>query len=270
MPVDSLDGKVVWITGAGSGIGEALAWECAQRGARLVLSGRREAELVRVAAACIRAVGVPLVLPLDLTRPQDFARAASRVQEHFKRIDVLVNNAGVSQRALVLETLPAVERTILEVNFFGATGLTRAVLPVMLAQKSGTIVALSSVMGHVGTPKRSAYAAAKHALHGWFDSLREEIRPDGLRVMIACPGYVRTPIGDHALQGDGATRQGRDAEPARGIAPEVCARAIADGIERGRDEVVVGGRETWAILFQRLSPALYRWALRREIARGRF
>lgn len=270
MAAEPLADRVVWITGASSGIGEALALECARRGARLVLSGRRRDELARVAAACDGAADEPLVLPLDLTRPQEFAPAAARVREHFGRIDVLVNNAGVSQRALVLETLPAVERAILEVNFFGATGLTRAVLPVMLGQRSGTVVALSSVMGYVGTPRRSAYAAAKHALHGWFDSLREEVRGAGLHVLVACPGYVRTAIGEHALQGDGATRKPADAEPPRGIAPAECAAAIVRGIVGRREEIVIGGRETRAIWLQRLSPALYRWALRREIARGRF
>lgn len=270
MPVDPLSERVVWITGASSGLGEALARECARRGALLVLSGRRRAELERVAASCAGAADTPMILPLDVTRPQEFAPAAVRVQGTWRRIDVLINNAGVSQRALVTETLPAVERAILEVNFFGAAGLSRAVLPVMQAQKSGAIVAISSVMGHVGTPKRAAYAAAKHAVQGWFDSLREEVRGDGIRVLVASPGYVLTHISENALRGDGSSAGPRAAPEARGIPPERAATAIVAALVAERDEVVIGGRETWAIWLHRISPALYRWALRREIARGRF
>lgn len=270
MPADPLAERVIWITGASSGLGEALARECARRGALLVLSGRRRAELERVAASCAGAADTPMILPLDVSRPQEFAPAAVKVQGTWQRIDVLINNAGISQRALVAETLPAVERAILEVNFFGAAGLTRAVLPVMQSQKSGTIVAISSVMGHVGTPKRAAYAASKHAMQGWFNSLREEVRPDGVRVLLASPGYVQTRISENALRGDGSSAGPKAAPEPRGIPAELAAEAIVRALVAGRDELVVGGRETWAILLQRISPALYRWFLRREIARGRF
>ena len=270
MATSSLAGKVVWITGASSGIGEAVALAAARAGARLVLSSRRPGELERVAAACRGCPEPPLVLPLDLTRPQEFAPAAVQVQTHFGRIDVLINNGGVSQRALVAETLPAVERAIMEVNFFGAAGLTKAVLPVMLAQHAGAIVAVTSVMGYVGTPLRAAYAASKHALHGWFDSLREEIRPAGVRVLLVCPGYVKTKISENAMTATGGRHARLDRGQARGIPAEVCAAALLRALARGDEEILVGGPELWAVRLQRWWPRLYRWALRRAIARGRF
>ncbi len=268
MSLPDFSGRVVWITGASSGIGEALAQAFAQAGARLILSGRRAAELERVAAAC--GGPTPFVLPLDLTRPQEFAPAVVQVQRHFGRLDVLVNNAGVGQRALAQETLPAVERAIMEVNYFGPIGLTKAALPLLLAQGAGSVVVISSVMGYLGTPMRSAYAASKHALHGWFDCLREEARPAGLHVGLVCPGYVRTQISTHALTATGAPQARPDSDPSRGIAPEACATAILRAVAGRRDEVLVGGPEIWAVRLKRFSPRLWTWLLRREVARGRF
>ncbi len=260
-------GKVVWITGASSGIGEALAYAAAAAGAQVVVSGRRSEELARVATACAGELE-PLVLPLDLTRPQDFAPAAAAVQERFGRIDVLVNNAGVGQRALAQDTLPAVERAIMEVNYFGVVGLTKAVLPVLLAQRSGSVVAISSVMGYIGTPRRAAYAASKHALHGWFDSLRAEIGPQGIHVCLVCPGYVRTALSQHALTADGGAHARLDRGQARGIAPERAAAAVLRAIARRHDEVYVGGPEVWAVRLKRHAPRLWNWLLGCAVERG--
>ena len=261
-------GRVVWITGASSGIGEALALAFAHAGAQLILSGRRTDELERVAAACGRLA--PFVLPLDLTRPQEFAPAVVQVQRHFGRLDVLVHNAGVGQRALAHETLPAVERAIMEVNYFGPIGLTKAALPLLLASGTGSVVVISSVMAYLGTPRRSAYAASKHALHGWFDSLREEVRPGGLHVGLICPGYVNTNLFAHALTATGAAPARADRGPARGIAPTVCARAILRAVAQRRDEILVGGAEIWAVRLKRFAPRLWSRLLRRAVARGRF
>lgn len=269
MPPAPFVGRVVWITGASSGIGAALALAFARAGARLVLSGRHAAALATVAARCPGDTP-PLVLPLDLSRPQEFAPAAAEVQRRCDGVDVLVNNAGIGQRALALDTRPAVERAIMEVNFFGAVGLTRAVLPLMLARGSGSIVAIGSVMGYVGTPRRSAYAASKHALHGWFESLRAEVGPQGLHVCLICPGYVSTPFGEHALGPDGTAQARPDRSPLRGIAPERVAAATLRAVARRRDEILVGGPEIWAVRLKRHFPRLWRWALRRAAATGRF
>ncbi|MFT3829312.1 MAG: SDR family oxidoreductase [Opitutaceae bacterium] len=261
--------RVVWITGGSSGIGEALAVAFAREGAQLVLSSRREEELERVAERCVGAPR-PFVLPLDLTRPQEFASAAAAVQTRFGRLDVLVNNGGVGERAFAQDTLPAVERAVMEVNYFGAIGLTKAVLPILLEQRSGSIVTVSSVMGYLGTPKRAAYAASKHALRGWFDSLRAEIEPQGVHVCLVCPGWVRTNISRNALTAVGAAHARMDRTQERGVAPERVAEATLRAVLRRRDEVFVGGGELWAVRLKRHFPRLWAWVLRRAVARGLF
>jgi len=262
-------GRVVWITGASSGIGEACAVAFARAGAQLVISARRPEELARVATRCTGAPP-PHILPLDLTRPQEFAPATAAILAHFGRIDILVNNGGVGERALAQDTLPSVERAVMEVNYFGAVGLTKAVLPVLLAQRSGSIVAVSSVMGYIGIPRRAAYAASKHALRGWFDSLRTEVGPRGIHVCLVCPGYVATSISRHALQADGAPHARLDRNQERGIPPERVAAALLRAVAHRRDEILVGGPEIWAVRLKRHFPRLFALLLRHAIASGRF
>lgn len=261
----NFDNKVVWITGASSGIGEALAHAFAVEGARLVLSSRRPEELERVRAACPRPEAHQIV-PLDLTKPESFAAAVAGVEREADGVDVLVNNGGVSQRALAMDTTAEVERALLEVNYFGQVALTKAVLPGMLARRAGHIVVVSSVMGYIGTPGRSSYAAAKHALHGYFDSLRAEVWRQGIKVTLACPGYVRTAVSVNALGADGRPHGVTDATHQRGIPPEQCARAIVNAVARGREEVTVGGPEIYAIHLKRWLP----WLASRIIRRLKF
>lgn len=258
----SFSGQIVWITGASSGIGEALAHAFARAGATLVLSSRRPAELERVRLACARP-DAHLCLPLDLTQPDTFPVLTADVLARFGRIDVLVNNGGVSQRARALDADPAVERTIMEIDYFAPVALTKAVLPSMLARRSGRIVVVSSVMGYVGTPGRSSYAAAKHALHGYFDSLRAEVWRDGVKVTLACPGYVRTAVSDNALGPRGEKHARTDATHRRAISAEACARAILRGVARDREELVVGGWETAGIYLKRFAPWLFSRIVRR-------
>ncbi|MEK6374115.1 MAG: SDR family oxidoreductase [Acidobacteriota bacterium] len=243
--------QVVWVTGASSGIGEALAVAFSREGAQLVLSARRAEELERVRASCERP-DRHVVLPLDLTDADAVARAAERAG----RVDVLVHSGGVSQRSLAMQTDLAVERSIMDLNFFGTVALTKAVLPSMIARKSGHIVPVSSVVGYVGTPLRSAYAASKHALHGYFDSLRAEVAKDGIRITIVCPGYIRTNVSRNALTGDGSAFGSMDPTHEHATTPEECARRVVDGVAKRKREVLVGGKETWAVLLQRLVPAV--------------
>jgi short-subunit dehydrogenase len=255
--------RVVWITGASSGIGEYLSYAFAQSGARLVLSSRKEAELERVRAACPPERDI-LVLPLDVA---DFAAAApatERVLAHFGRIDVLVLNAGISQRARAIDTDLSVDRRIMDVDYFGTIALAKAALPQLKWQRSGRIVVISSVMGKVGTPQRSAYAAAKHALHGFYDSLRAEVHGDGIGVTVICPGYVQTQVSRNALTGDGTAHDQMDTNTAKGLTPQAFARKALRAIAAGRDEVWIGGpREILAVYLNRFFPRLFRKVVRR-------
>jgi dehydrogenase/reductase SDR family member 7B len=254
---DRFAGKVVWITGASSGIGEALAIAWSREGARVVLSARNAAELERVRGLCANSDNQRIV-PLDLADSDAITAAATAVGP----VDILVHSGGVSQRSLVAETPVAIDRAIMEVNYFGTVALTKAVLPSMLARRSGRIVPISSVIGYVGIPTRSAYAASKHALHGFFDALRAENAKDGIRVTIVCPGYVRTKVSENALRADG-TRHGQlDETHAKAMRPEDVAPKVLEGVAKGKNEIHVGGLEIWAIVLKRFLPGLTARVLR--------
>ena len=257
-----LENKVIWITGASGGIGEALAYACAREGAKLVLSARKTAELERVKTHCTGSPEV-LVLPLDVT---EFDRAGAHTQtvlEHFGQLDVLVNNAGISQRSYVKDTELAVDRRIMDINFFGTVALTKAVLPHFLERRSGAFVTISSVMGKIGTPLRSTYAASKHALHGFFDCLRAEVHDQNLHVLLVCPGLIRTEISRHSVTGDGGTYDRMDDGQANGMPPERLAAKILHALKTKKDEIYVGGKEVGGIYLQRFLPGILRRVVRR-------
>lgn len=255
-------GQTVWITGASSGIGQGLALALDRLDARLVLSGRNVGALEQTKQACTRP-GDHLVLPLDLAQSNTFADLTRQVIAHCGQIDILVNNGGISQRALVHEASSESERTLMEIDYFGPIALTKAVLPHMLARRAGRIVVISSVMGYVGTPGRSSYAAAKHALHGYFDSLRAEVWRENVKVTIVCPGYVKTAVSANALRADGSKHGQTDATHQRGITGERCVKAIIKGISRDREEIAVGGFEVSAIYLKRYLPWLFSRIVRR-------
>lgn len=250
-----LSEKVVWITGASSGIGEALALDLAARGAKLVLSARRADRLEALRLRCPDPARVA-VLPLDVADTARAAEHAASAQVPFGHVDVMVHNAGITQRSLVVDTALDVDRRIMEVNYFGVVALTKALLPSMIARRNGHFVVVSSVVGYVGTQYRSAYAASKHALHGFFEALRAEGHPHDVKVTVVCPGYVSTDITLSALRGDGSTHGERAASNAAGMPPERCAASIARAIETRPREVYVGGREVAGIYLRRFAPGL--------------
>ena len=253
--MSSYEGQTVWITGASSGIGESLALELAQRGAALVLTARRAAQLEALRLKCPDPNRVH-VLCGDLLDEGSWVRLAHEAEAAAGPIDVLVNNAGVTQRAKAQETHLADVRRLMELNFFAPIALTNAVLPSMLARRSGRIVVVSSVAGYVGTPLRSSYAASKHAVRGYFDSLRAELHDTGVGVTIVCPGYIRTEISKHAVSSDGRVHGKEDAGIASGMDPTECARVVADGIGKGRSEIYVGGKEIYGIYLKRFFPKM--------------
>ena len=258
----SFANQVVWITGASSGIGEALAMEFSRYGARVVLSARRTDELERVRQRLVWPEN-HLVLALDMADPSQFAEAVEKVRGHFGRLDILVNNAGISQRSRVLETDIAVDRRVMEINFFGVIGLTKAVLPWFREQRAGRVVVISSLVGELPTPLRSAYCASKHALHGWFEALRAEEYDNGLRVLMVLPGFIRTQVSVNAITGDGGAHGLMDDYQKQGMPAEVCAERIIHAVQRDRAQVIIAGREGLGIWLKRWFPALYRMIIRR-------
>jgi dehydrogenase/reductase SDR family protein 7B len=256
----SWDGKRVWITGASSGIGEGVARVLDRRGARLVLSARRSERLEAVRASLTHPDSHE-VLALDVAE-------TDRAEEHVGAvlapgpIEVLVHSAGISQRARVADTDLSVDRRLMEVNYFGVVALTKEVLPSMLDRGSGHFVVVSSLVGKISTPKRSGYSASKHALHGFFDALRAELHDRGIRVTIACPGFIRTELPLHALVGDGSEQGTMDQAQEQGMAPEVCAERMVRAVEAGKREVLIGGREVWAVRLHRFFPGLFHRMIR--------
>jgi dehydrogenase/reductase SDR family protein 7B len=255
-------GQRVWITGASSGIGEALAYAFAAEGARLVLSSRRVAVLEAVRRRCARSEE-HVIVPLDVGVAGSIQHAVKTVLDLNGGLQILINNAGVSQRSLALDAAEAIERAILEVDYFGPVALAKAVLPSMLSRRMGHLVVISSVMGYVGTPGRSSYAAAKHALHGYFDSLRAEVWRSGVKVTLVCPGYVQTEVSANALGPKGERHAVTDATHQRGVPVERCAAAIVCAVVRGQEEVYVGGWEVAGIYLKRYVPWLYSRIVRR-------
>ncbi|CAL8286834.1 unnamed protein product [Lota lota] len=203
-PETELNGLVVWITGASSGIGEELAYQLAKCGSRLILSARRVDELNRVKRRCMECPHLQeedvLVLQLDLLERKSFKSKTNAAIQHFGNIDVLINNGGRSQRSLCLETSDDVYHALMELNFLGTVSLTKQVLPHMMQRGTGSVVTVSSVAGVIGAPLRGGYSASKHALQGFFNCLRSELT-DYPNILISnvCPGPVQSKIVDNCF-----------------------------------------------------------------------
>jgi dehydrogenase/reductase SDR family protein 7B len=246
--------KTIWITGASSGIGEALAKTFSAAGAHLVLSGRREGALAEVAAAC---GGESLILPFEAT---DYAALPAIVDKAWGwkgAVDILVNNAGVSQRSLAVDTDFEVYRQLMEIDFFAPLRLTQLVLPKMVARRSGHFVQIASVAGKIGAPLRTGYCSAKHALVGYSDALRAEVAQYGIGVTVVTPGFVQTNIAANALDAHG-NRFGPNDDPVNhGIPASEAADTILSGMRAGKREIPVGrGQEMQALLLRRYLPNL--------------
>lgn len=256
--------KIIWITGASSGIGEALAKAFANEGGKLVLSARRVEELERVQKSCGLGNDRCLILPLDLSDTSGIDALTQKVMEKFSRIDVLVNNGGISQRALAKDTPIDIDRKIMEVNFFGQVAVTKSVLPIFLKQKSGHIVVMSSISGKFGFWFRTAYSSSKHALHGFFESLRLETENEGIKILLAVPGKIKTNISLHALKEDGSKHNVMDKSQETGMSAEQCAAIILDAMKKNKEEILIGGREIKAVWLKRHFPKWFGKVIRRQ------
>ncbi len=260
--------KVIWLTGASSGIGEALAYQLSKKGARLILSSRRKEELERVKGNCPShsQPGISII-PLDLEQPDTLEVSTQAAIQIFGHVDILINNGGVSQRSFIAETSLAVYRRLMEVNYFGAIALTKHLLPHFIHRKQGHFVNITSLTAKFGTPYRSGYAASKHALHGFFEALRAEHHKDNIKVSMICPGFIRTSLTLSALTADGTPLNKMDEAQFKGRPADWCARKIVAAIEKNKEEVYIGGREVFGIYLKRFFPGIFSKIIRKIAVR---
>ena len=265
MKYSYFENKVIWITGASSGIGEELARQFASNGAILILSARNLQKLEEIKESLANH-SKHLVLPLDLEKSDEFEMMAQDVFNRFGQIDILVNNGGISQRANAFETSMDVNRKIMEVDFFGNIALTKAVLPFMQKQKSGQILVISSIAGKFGFFLRSAYSAAKHALHGYYESLALEEEHNGISVTIVCPGKINTPISTNAINADGNRHGIMDHNQETGMPVDVCVNQMLKALQKKKREVLIGNKEIWAVRIKRFFPSLFWRIIKKQSA----
>jgi len=260
--VRTFSGKTAWVTGASSGIGKQLVLALAKAGAKVIISSRKEADLLIVQSECPDPSQI-LILPFDLAEESTIPAIAKQALAFTGSIDYLFNNGGISQRSYVTETQMDVYHRLMQINFFGTVALTKAVLPDMMNAKSGQIIVISSLMGKFASPLRSGYAAAKHALHGFFDSLRFEIHDHNIGVLIVCPGFVKTNISLNSVTADGSKHNEMDNAQENGMLASECAAQILKAVQKSKHEVYIGGKEKYAIYLKRFLPKiLYRVILK--------
>lgn len=262
----TLKNKVIWITGASSGIGEALALALSKEEAKLILSSRRKESLEAVKNKCKHPEKVA-VLPLDLAFTDTLKMSVESALLIYGHIDILINNGGISQRALAKDTDLSVDKKLMDVNYFGSIGLTKALLPHFLERKCGQFVVVASLVGKFGTPYRSGYSASKHALHGFFDSLRAELWKDQITVTVVCPGFIKTNVSVNALTEHGDKLNQMDDAQANGMPADKFARKMISAIKRNKREVYIGGKEVYGVYLKRFFPALFARIVRKARVR---
>lgn len=249
--------KVIWITGASSGIGKELAMQLASANNKLVLSARNIKALEETAAACLKMGSEVLLLPLDLEKLDEPEKYLQQVLDKFGKVDVLINNGGVSQRSFAADTEMPVTRRLMEINFFGTVALSQLVLKEMLAGNGGNIAVISSLSGKFGWPQRAVYAASKHALQGYFETLIAETYNTNVKVTIISPGRINTPISVSALTGNGDKHNQYDEGQKNGISVEVCAAKIIDAIAHSKKQVIIARSEKLLYWIHWFFPWLY-------------
>ena len=249
--------KTIWITGASSGIGRAVAIEISKDNVHLILSGRNEMALQEVAEICIKSGSSAEVAAFDLGDESTISSASRKVLSNHKKIDCLYHFGGISQRSFVEETPLEIDRKIFEVNYFGTIALTKAVLPQMIKNGGGQIAATSSIVGKFGFPYRSSYSASKHALHGFFESLRAENTENNIKVSLIIPGRIKTNISVNAIDKNGKKHGKMDDGQDSGKPADETARIIVRKLKRRKKEILVGGKEVIMVHIRRFLPRLY-------------
>ncbi|WP_299335370.1 SDR family oxidoreductase [uncultured Psychroserpens sp.] len=251
----TFNNKVVWITGASSGIGKSLAIALSKHNCKLILSARRLEELEKAKLLCQNPEAVK-VLKLDLAHIESMPNITNTAISYFGNIDVLVNNGGISQRSPIIETSINVDRKLMEIDYLGTVALSKALLPHFVANQAGHFVVVSSLMGKFSSSYRSAYCGAKHALHGFFDALRLEHDKDHIKVTMICPGFVNTNVARNALTADGTKQGYQDDMTENGLDVDVFVKKMIKAIRKEKFEAYIGKFERFGVYVKRLSPKL--------------
>ncbi len=258
-----IENKTIWITGASSGIGEACAYLYARTGANLILTATRVEKLEKVRRECIRHGAQCVILPYDLSDLTHIDELTDKAIATFGKIDIAFLNVGISQRSKILETDSKVDEKIMAVNFFAPVRISKRLLPEMIRQGGGTIAVTTSITGKFGFPLRSAYASSKFALYGFFETLHAEYYDQNIRVVMVCPGRIKTNISYNALEADGSKHGQMDEGQNNGISAEKAAKKIVKAIDKRKPEVLVGGKELLMVHIKRFFPGLARKMVRK-------
>ncbi len=263
--MNRINGKNIWITGASSGIGEALVYELNSRECNLVISSRNEKDLNSVKNKCPFPDKV-VILTMDLLNFNSFEKLSRSAIDALGSIDLLINNAGVSQRSLIVDTDFLVYKKLMDINYLGTVALSKAILPHFISKKNGHFVTVTSLMGKFGSPYRSGYCGAKHALHGFFDVLRMEHEKDGIDVTLICPGFVHTNVAKNALTSDGSPQTTDDVATQNGLPVKEFANKMIKAIEKRKFEAYIGRKEIMGIYVKRFFPRyLHRLVLKSTV-----
>lgn len=262
----NLEDKIIWVTGASSGIGEHVARQLAKGGSKLIISARREERLNELQQEF--GEDRVKVLAFDLIETKGHDATAIRALALFGRVDILVLNGGISQRSEVRDTVLDVDRKVMEINYFANVILAKAILPSMIQNGFGHFMVTSSLTGKFGFKLRSAYAASKHALHGFFESLRFEEAANGIGVTMICPGLIKTDLALSAVKGDGDTEKELDNDQEKRMLPEDCARQMIKALKSGKHEAIIGGFEKNSVWIKRFFPGLHYRLLSKKDGRG--
>jgi len=263
--MNHFQGKIAWVTGASSGIGEGIVRDLASKGAKVVLSARKLDALEEIRKSLPNAEQ-HFCISLDLEHSKNFPELASEVVSKMGKIDFLFNNGGLSQRSEASETPMEVDRRIMEINYFGNIALTKAVLPYMQTKQSGHIIVISSIAGKFGFFLRSAYSASKHALQGFYESVLLEEEKNNINVTIAYPGKINTNISVYALNEKGEQHGVMDHNQATGMSVEECVAILLKAVEKNKKEILIGNKEIKAVTLKRFLPSLFWKIIKKQSA----
>lgn len=251
----TFNNKVIWITGASSGIGKGLVEHFSKMNCKLIISARNNDKLEAIKQASKTPENIA-VIPFDLAEIDNMRTVVKTAINYFGNIDILINNGGISQRSLIVDTDISVDKKLMDVDYLGTVALSKALLPHFIKNKNGHFVVVTSLMGKFSSPYRSGYCGAKHALHGFFDALRMEHQKDNIRVTIVCPGFVNTNIAKNALIGDGSLQNKQDQATENGLTITQFCKRMVKAIQKEKFEVYIGKKEILGVYLKRFFPKL--------------